>query len=130
MLLVVILCFYHELLSVTFDEESASVSGIKTERINMMLVLLTAVTVVLAMKMVGVMLISALLVLPPVTALQMAKGFKLTIALSVMAGVLSVVLGIFISFVMDLPAGATIVILNFLFFISTLVYKNVKTGIR
>ena len=129
-LLMVILCFYHELLSVTFDEESASVSGIKTERINMMLVLLTAVTVVLAMKMVGVMLISALLVLPPVTALQMAKGFKLTIVLSVIAGVLSVVSGIFISFVMDFPAGATIVILNFLFFIATLVYKNVKTGTR
>jgi zinc transport system permease protein len=127
-LLTVILCYYHELLSVTFDEESARVSGIKTERINMILVLLTAVTVVLAMKMVGVMLISALLVLPPVTALQMAKGFKLTIVISAAAGVLSVVLGIFTSFVMDLPAGATIVIINFLFFISTLVYKSVVKG--
>jgi len=61
----------------TFDEEFARVSGIGTERLNTTMVLLTAVTVVLSMNVVGIMLISApLLILPAVTALQLARGFK------------------------------------------------------
>jgi zinc transport system permease protein len=123
-LIVIILFFYQELLSVTFDEESAMASGVKTKRINTILVLMTALTVVLAMKVVGIMLISALLILPSVTALQMAKGFKVTMVIAAMTGVLSVILGIFISFMADLPAGATIVILNFIFFVAAFAYKN------
>jgi zinc transport system permease protein len=99
-------------------------SGVKTKRINTILVLMTALTVVLAMKVVGIMLISALLILPSVTALQMAKGFKITMIMASVFGVLSVILGIFVSFIMDLPTGATIVILNFLFFLTAFIYKN------
>ncbi len=126
-LITVIWLFYRELLSVTFDEESARASGIKTKRINSMLVLLTALTVVLAMKMVGIMLVSALLIIPAVTALQIAKSFKFTMVLASAAGVLSVVLGIFISFRADLPTGATIVILNFLFFIAAFLYRSFRS---
>ena len=126
-LIAVILVFYQEFLAVTFDEESAKASGIKTKRINSLLVLMTALTVVLAMKIVGIMLISALLIIPSVTALQLAKGFKLTMVLASIAGVLSVVLGIFISFQADMPTGATIVILNFLFFIAAFIYKSLRT---
>ena len=123
-LVAVIFFFYHELLAVTFDEESAKASGVKTGRINSILVLLTALTVVLATKMVGVMLVSALLILPSVTALQLARGFRATIVFSSSAGLLSVVLGIFISFKADLPTGAVIVMLNFLFFITAFVFKR------
>ena len=126
-LLAVILLFYQELLSVTFDEEAARASGVKTKRMNSILVLLTALTVVLATKMVGVMLVSALLILPSVTALQLAKGFRATMILSSSAGLLSVLLGIFISFVADLPTGAMIVILNFLFFVTAFVAKRLHS---
>jgi zinc transport system permease protein len=119
-----ILFLYQELLSITFDEESATVAGVKTKKINTILVLLTSLTVVLAMKVVGIMLISALLILPSVTALQMAKGFKVTIIMAGAAGVVSVVAGIFISFVTDLPTGATIVFLNLLFFVVAFCFKN------
>ena len=78
-LMFVIWFFYHELLAITFDEESARASGVKTKTINAILVLLTSLTVVLAMRVVGIMLISSLLILPPVTALQVARGFKMTI---------------------------------------------------
>jgi zinc transport system permease protein len=123
-LLVVILLFYQELLSITFDEEAAKASGVKTNRINSILVLMTALTVVLATKMVGVMLVSALLILPSVTALQMARGFRATMILSSSAGLLSVVLGVFISFKADLPTGAVIVLINFLFFVSAFALKH------
>jgi zinc transport system permease protein len=125
-LVAVILFFYQELLSITFDEESAKASGIRTERINKILVLLTALTVVLAMKLVGIMLISALLILPPVTALQLARGFKATIVISSLAGITSVILGIAISFMANLPTGATIVIINFIFFLSSFTYRRWK----
>jgi len=109
--------FYNDLFASTFDEELAKSSGIDTDRINAVLVLLTALTVVLAMKVVGIMLISALLILPAVTALQLAKGFKTAIVSAACIGVCTVVVGISFSFAMNLPTGATIVIINFLTFI-------------
>jgi zinc transport system permease protein len=120
-LMFVIWFFYHELLAITFDEESARASGVKTKTINAILVLLTSLTVVLAMRVVGIMLISSLLILPPVTALQVARGFKMTIIVASGSGVLSVILGVFLSLALDLPTGATIVILNFLFFIGAFI---------
>lgn len=127
MLILIILLFYQELLSITFDEESAKASGVKTKTINTILVLLTSLTVVLAMRIVGIMLISALLIIPSVTALQIAKGFKITMVIASIVGVLSVILGIFISFVINLPTGATIVILNFIFFAIAFVCKNLRS---
>jgi zinc transport system permease protein len=125
-LVAVILFFYQELLSLTFDEESAKASGIRTGRINKILVLLTALTVVLAVKLVGIMLISALLILPPVTALQLARGFRSTIIISSAAGTISVILGIVISFIANLPTGAAIVIVNFIFFLASFAYRHRK----
>ena len=112
----VILSYYNEILSITFDEEFARVSGIRTDRINKILVILTAVTVVLTMNVVGIMLISALLILPAVTAFQLARGFRSSLVISALSAVLSVILGIFISIALNLPTGATIVLTNFFFF--------------
>ncbi|GFO59267.1 ABC transporter [Geomonas silvestris] len=109
--------FYNDLFASTFDEELAKTSGIDTGRINAILVLLTALTVVLAMKVVGIMLISALLILPAVTALQLSKGFRTAIISSAFIGVCTVVVGISVSFVMNLPTGATIVLVNFVTFL-------------
>lgn len=106
--------FYNDLFAITYDEELARSSGIRVERINAVLVLLTALTVVLAMKLVGIMLISALLILPAVTALQVARGFRTTIVLAVLFAVLSVVVGIIVSFSFNLPTGGAIVIINIL----------------
>lgn len=120
----IIIFFYNDLLSLTFDEETAEVSGINIRRIKTILFLLTALTVVLAMKMVGIMLISALLILPAVTSMQIARGFKMTVVISSVIGLLSVISGIGISFLADLPTGAVIVIINFLFFLCSFTYKK------
>ena len=122
--LLVILLFYNDLFSATFDQEYARLTGVRTERINLLLTSLTAVTVVLAIKVVGVMLVSALLILPAVTALQLAKGFRVAMLLSVLTAVLSVIAGITLSFFLDLPAGATIVMCNVLFFSAALAFKK------
>jgi zinc transport system permease protein len=124
--LLVVYVFYWDLFSATFDEEYAKTTGIKTNFINIILTLLTAVTVVLSVKMVGVMLVSALLILPAVTALQLAKGFKMAMIIGSITSLISVLLGITFSFLFDLPTGATIVIMNILLFILSFVYKSIN----
>ncbi|HTF99378.1 MAG TPA: metal ABC transporter permease [Nitrospirota bacterium] len=119
--------FYHDLFASTFDEQYAHVSGVRTGRINLMLMSLTAVTVVLSIKVVGIMLVSALLILPAVTALQAARGFKTAMLMAAAIAVVSVVAGITISFHADLPAGATIIAVNFLLF---LIFFFLKRTIR
>ncbi|MDR3581059.1 MAG: metal ABC transporter permease [Oryzomonas sp.] len=108
--------FFNDLFAIAFDEELARVSGIRTATINSVLVLLTALSVVLAMKLVGIMLISSLLILPAVSALQLARSFKACVALAALQGGCSVVAGIFLSFAANLPTSAMIVLLNLLFF--------------
>jgi zinc transport system permease protein len=122
--LLVIFFFYHEHFSTAFDEEFARISGIDTGKMNAILVLLTGITVVLAMKIVGIMLTSSLLILPPVTALQIARSFRKTMVVSSLCGIMSVIIGISASFVLNLPTGATIVIVNFLIFVAAYFYRN------
>jgi zinc transport system permease protein len=112
----VIVFNYHDIFSITFDEEFAKASGINVDRINTMIVLFTAITVVLTMKVVGIMLTSALLIFPAVTAFQVARGFKYALLIAAAVALASLVSGIFLSLVFNLPTGASIVIVNSIFF--------------
>ncbi|NCO88568.1 ABC transporter [Candidatus Roizmanbacteria bacterium CG2_30_33_16] len=123
--LTVVYFFYWDLFSITYDEEYAKVIGIKPTIINNVLTLLTAVTVVLSVKMVGIMLVSALLILPVVTALQFGNSFNKTLIVGSIVSLFSVLLGICFSFFLDIPTGATIVMANALFFCLALLYKKV-----
>lgn len=125
--LTVVLVFYNDLFAMTYDEDLARISGIRTERINIVLVLLSALVIVLAMKVVGIMLVSALMILPSVAALQCAKGFKTTLALAVLYAVVSVLGGIVASFTLNIPTGGAIILINFLiFFVSFSLKKMVR----
>lgn len=117
--------FYWDLFSTAFDEEYAKASGIRTERISILLTVLTAITVVLSIKVVGVMLVSALLILPAVTALQVSRRFGSAMLIGIMTALVSVLAGISLSFLLDLPAGGTIVLLNVLFFVFAYLWKKV-----
>jgi len=117
--------FYNEWLLMTFDGESAKAAGINIKTLDNVFAILTAITVVLSMKVVGIMLISALLILPTVTALQVAKSFKATILIAGGSAVTSVLAGIISSFYLDIPTGAAIVMVNFILFVSGACYKKV-----
>jgi len=110
-----VIIFYDDLLAVTFDEELARTMGIKTKRINIILFVLTAVAAVLAMKVAGIMLVSAMLILPPLIALQLSLNFKMTIIAALLFSILSVICGIITAFLLNLPAGGTIVLFNIAF---------------
>lgn len=117
---------FEEIYSITFDDEFARASGIPVTRINAIIMVLTAVTVVLAMKVVGIMLTSSLLVLPAVTAFQNARGFRNAMLIASLVSLLSLVTGIVLSFALDLPASASIVLINFFFFCAAFLMRNLS----
>jgi zinc transport system permease protein len=98
------------LLAVVLDEDSARVAGIPARSLNTMLAVLTAVTVVMAMRIVGVLLIAALMVLPVATSRLLARSFRATLIGAVGVGVLSAVLGLFAARQWALAAGGAIVL--------------------
>lgn len=127
--LLLLTLYYQELFAIAFSEELAKVSGIRTSFINSVLVLLTALSVVLAMKLVGIMLISSMLIVPAASALQLARGFRVCIVLAALQGCGSVIIGIIISILTNLPASATIVVVNLtIFLISYLVRRTIYSN--
>jgi len=107
---------YRALMYTTFDRESAQASGIPVRRLDALITILTSVTIVLGMKVVGILLVSALVVLPAATGLQLATSFKAAILLSSGAAVVSVLVGLATAYVLDLPASGTIVLAGFVIF--------------
>jgi len=120
--IIVVYFLYDEFLYVSFNEEAAKVSGIPVSILNSVLVVLTAITVSLSMRIVGLLLIGALMVIPVVAAMQIARSFIKTLVYAVGFGVISVMLGLFISYYLNLAAGGTIVAISLgLFGISAII---------
>lgn len=121
-----LIIFYKELVYITFDEESAQVSGVPTQFINTLLIILTAFTIALSIPIIGVLLISALIVIPVVTALQLRKSFKQTIFYAEFFSVFSVIAGILVSYYFNLSTGGTIVLITIALFALTFTIKQIK----
>ncbi len=115
---------YHRLMYMTFDWEAAKASGINISHLDMLLTILTAVTIVMGMKVVGILLVSALIVIPPATSLQFATNFKQAMVFSFFISTSSLFSGLIVSFVLDIPTSATIVIISFLFFLLSSCFKQ------
>ncbi len=114
--LATIVLLYKELLYIAFDEDAARVSGIPAEKLNIILMILTAVTVSLSMRIVGTLLIGALMVVPVVTAMQLKRSFRDTILAAILFSFLSVIVGLFLSYYLGLAAGGIIVVVALILF--------------
>lgn len=123
-ILIVVLLLYKQLLYSTFNEEQAKVSGIAVEKINYLIVFIAGITVVTSIQLVGVLLISALFVIPNVTAIMYGKGFKQTAILSISFSIFSVITGILVSYVLDITPSGTIVLLSIGLFAGTIGIKS------
>ena len=99
------------LFAVCHDEEYARVAGLPVRALNLLLAVMAALTVTVAMRVVGLLLVSALMVVPVATAQQLVRGFRATVAVSLCAGVLASVSGVLGSYYADTPPGALIVVL-------------------
>ncbi len=123
-IVVTVITFRKQLLYVTFDEEQAQVSGLPIDKLNYVFMILACVTVITSMRLVGILLISALIVLPNITSILMGKGFKKTVMISISLSVTAVVSGIILSYYLDLAPSGTIVMMSVVMFLGTLLAKS------
>nr|WP_204045767.1 metal ABC transporter permease [Acrocarpospora phusangensis] len=107
----VLAVFGRELFVLCQDEEVARAAGLPTRFLGLLIAVVAAVTVVVAMRAVGLLLVSALMVVPVATGQQLARSFRATMALAMLFGVLATVGGLTSSFYLDVPSGAAIVLL-------------------
>ena len=115
---------YKKFMYITFSEEQAQVSGIPVQKLNYLLIAIAGVTVVTSMQLVGVLLVSALFVIPNVTAMMFKRSFKQTIILSMSFSVFSTVAGIMISYPLDIAPSGMVVLLAITLFIGSLIMKS------
>ncbi|TJX63304.1 metal ABC transporter permease [Soehngenia saccharolytica] len=115
-MIIIVLIFYQDLFAVTFDEEFSKVSGINTKAINYVLSILTSITIVLGMRVLGTLLISSLIIFPTISSMQVANSFKSLLITGTCIAVFSMVVGLISSYILNIPSGPSIVITNTLVF--------------
>lgn len=122
--LALLLIYSKELYFVAYDEEVAKTSGLKVKFLNYLLVSVAAIIIALSIRVVGSLLIGALMVIPTVSALQYRVGFTKTMFISLILALLSVACGMILSYLFSLPSGATIVLCVLILFIFSLVINR------
>jgi zinc transport system permease protein len=128
--LILFLIFYNTIFAITFDETFSSATGVKTNFFNMLLAALTAVTVVLGMRMVGALLISSLIIFPALTSMRVCKSFKAVTIFSACMSVAAFFTGIMISYEYSTPTGASIVIVNIILFVVFALFAFLRVYIK
>ncbi|MBF4692444.1 metal ABC transporter permease [Fusibacter ferrireducens] len=126
----VIAIFYNQLVFITFDEDGAKIAGVKVKWINYIFALLVAATISVSIQIVGVLVLSSLIALPPATALQLNKGFKATLAFSILISMINLISGLFISYYMDAAPGGVTAIMSVVTLLCVIVFQKFKDHIR
>lgn len=121
-----ILLSYRKLFLLSFDEDIAKASGMNVTAYSLMLAVLTAGMVAVSMRVVGVLLVGALMVIPVLAATQWNKGFKETMGISVGISLLSVLIGLFLSYSYNLATGGTIVLCAVALFIISFIIATFR----
>lgn len=122
----VFLFFYKELMYIAFDEEAAKLSKVPVKGINFIFTIITALTISIAARTVGALIISSLMVIPVACGMQYGKSFKQTLLYSIVFAMLFTIIGITLSYYKGLKPGATIVLTGMVFLIITLIIKSKK----
>jgi len=126
--LVLFILFYNKLFVITFDETFAKASGIKTGLYNMLIAFLTALTIVLGMRMMGALLISSLIIFPALSSMRIFKKFRSVTACAAIISILCFFIGVVISYLYATPTGASVVIINIIVFILFWLTENLRNS--
>lgn len=127
--LAAILLFYRELFYIGFDENAARISGVPVRRINLMFTILTALTVSIASRTVGALIVSSMLVVPAACGMQMGKSYKMTLLCAILVALVTVIAGLVLSYYTGLKPGGTIVLLEVVWFLGVISWKTVRKRI-
>ncbi|WP_003540546.1 metal ABC transporter permease [Desulfotomaculum nigrificans] len=124
LIMTLILLLQKELFFIAFDEEGAAVSGLPVKAITVGFTVLTALTIAMAIRIVGLLMVSSLMILPVVTAMRVVKSFRGALVTAVIMAEVAVAVGLFASFYLNLAPGGTIVMTSVLLLLVTLAYKR------
>ena len=128
--IVIFTLFYHKIFAVTFDENFAGATGMRTERYNLLIAVMIAIIIVVSMNLVGSLLISALVIFPALSSMRLFKSFR---SVTVFASILSLICtltGIVISLLYSTPVGSTIVTVDAAGFLICFFAGKIKGGVR
>lgn len=124
--LILYFVFYNRIFLITFDEAFARTTGIRVDFYNMLLAGLTAITVVLGMRMIGALLISSQLILPALTAMRLFKSFRAVIVCAAIVSIVSFIAGLSLSYFAATPAGASVVMAQLFFFLTFSLVRKIR----
>ncbi len=125
--LMLFIVYYRKLFAVTFDEDFSKAIGLKTQRYTNLIAILTAVVIVIGMRLMGTLLISSIIIFPALTSMRLFKTFKSVVISSGIVSVICFWIGMFLSYVYGISTGATIVLVNLVvFLLFTVLEKTVK----
>ncbi len=121
---------YHQMLYIAYDEEAAKVAGVKVKRINYVFSILVASAIAVSIRIVGVLVLSSMIALPVATALQLEKGFKLTLIFSVVFSFIDIMLGLFISYYLNVAPGGFTALISVAVLILVILGKKIYFALR
>lgn len=127
-ILLLLALFQREFFYMTFSEEAARISGLPVHALNLLFVGVTAAAIVVASRIVGVLLVSALLIVPAASALQVSRSFRAAILTSVLFGLASVAIGLYVAVDRGYATGATVAITSTVLFALTVLGKRAFTA--
>ena len=128
--LILFIVFYHKIFAITFDETFARATGVKAGVYNTLIAVLTAVTIVLGMRMMGALLISSLIIFPALTSMRVCRTFKSVIINAAVISVVCLTAGVTLSYVAATPAGASVVLANLVMMVLYTIVGAVKNHMR
>lgn len=128
--IVIFAVFYNKIFAVTFDETFSKATGLKTGVYNTVIALLTALTIVIGMRIMGTLLISALIIFPALSSMRICKNFKSVIICSGVLSVCCFFVGMCLSYSLDTPTGASVVIINAVVFVILWIAETIKSKIK
>lgn len=122
----VLLFFYRDYLYIAFDENAARISGVPVRKLNLLFTLLTALTVSVASRTVGTLIISSMLVVPVACGMQLARSYRYTLVFAILIAVATTIAGLSLSYYIGVKPGGAIVLLEVLCFLLASLYKSTK----
>ncbi|MDR1159181.1 MAG: metal ABC transporter permease, partial [Syntrophomonadaceae bacterium] len=120
---------YHQMIYIAYDEEAAKVAGVRVKLINYVFSILVASAISVSIRIVGVLVLSSMIALPVATALQLGKGFKLTLIFSVVFSFIDIMLGLFISYYVNVAPGGFTALVSVAVLILVLAVKKLRIGV-
>ncbi len=125
-----LILLYHQMIYIAYDEEAAKIAGVRVRLINYVFSILVASAIAVSIRIVGVLVLSSMIALPVATALQLKKGFKLTLVFSIIFSVLDIMIGLFASFYVNVAPGGFTALVSVAVLIMVMVAKKLQASMR